>query len=295
MMELSPSDFCDVRKAIHDLCGLAIGDNKEYLIKSRLQPVLERHGLRSYSGLIQRLQQPDSLQLKDQIVAAITTNETSFNRDGHPFESLRQFILPELARKIAKRRAEGLFSGQQARIWCAAVSTGQEAYSVAMAVYDFLRTQKSDLTAAHFPIMGSDISAQVLAAAQLGRYTIAELDRGVTPEQRNRYFRQEQGVWLVDESLRQNIEFRRLNLVQIRPEKEIYDLILCRNVLIYFDQPTRVRLVNTFYEALRPQGILMLGAAESLFGTSDDFETESIGRTTVYRKKTKAQSVSISL
>ncbi len=284
-MDLSSSDFDDVRKAIHDLCGLAIGDEKQYLVKSRLQPVLEQQGLNSYAALIQRLRQSESLLLKDQIIEAITTNETSFNRDTHPFEALRHRILLELTERMLARRKAGLFSGQQARIWCAAVATGQEAYSVAMAVDDYVRARATGgVTASQFPILASDISGQALAQAQVGRYSSAEVERGVTTQQRARYFRQEQGGWVVEDALRQSIEFRRLNLISAKAEPETCDLILCRNVLIYFDQATRVRLATMLHGALRPNGILLLGSAESLFGVCDVFASETIGRTTVYRK-----------
>ncbi len=223
--------------------------------------------------------------LKDQIIEAITTNETSFNRDTHPFDALRRHILPELAERMLERRKAGLLSGQRARIWCAAVATGQEAYSVGMAVHDYVRTRAMrELTASHFPILATDISGQALATAQAGRYSSAEVDRGVTAEQRARYFRQEHGGWVVDDAIRRNIEFRRLNLVSTRPATEAYDLIFCRNVLIYFDHATRVRLADALYTALRPPGVLVLGAAEGLFGVNHAFVTETLGRTSVYRK-----------
>ncbi|MCE9548078.1 MAG: protein-glutamate O-methyltransferase CheR [Planctomycetia bacterium] len=293
-MELSPAEFGSVRKAVHDLCGLAIGEDKQYLVKTRLEPVLIGNGLASYAALVQRLLQADSLLLKDQVIEAITTNETSFNRDGHPFEELRRRILPELAARLIERRKAGIIAGYttapQSRIWCAAVATGQEAYSVGMGLADFLRNRPArdatpDLTPADFPILASDISGHTLAVAQAGRYTPAEVDRGVTADQRTRYFRQASGAWEIDPAIRGQVEFRRLNLTRELPQLGMFDLILCRNLLIYFDQPTRERLCQALSAALLPQGILIIGAAESLFGVSTDLVRETLGQTVVYRKR----------
>ena len=142
---------------------------------------------------MQRLKQPNSLLLQDQTIEAITTNETSFNRDGHPFEELRRSILPELASQLIDRRATTGLSYPKARIWCAAVATGQEAYSVAMGVADFLAARSTrGLTVEDFPILASDISSHALATAREGRYSSAELERGLTAVQRDRFFRQDQ-------------------------------------------------------------------------------------------------------
>ena len=138
-MKLTPAAFNDIRKAVHDLCGNVIAEDKQYLVKARLEPILRMNGLASYELLVQRLKQPNSLLLRDQMIEAITTNETSFNRDGHPFEELRR-IYSSNARASTDRTEwqRHAFLAQRLRIWCAAVANGQEAYSVAMAVTDFL-------------------------------------------------------------------------------------------------------------------------------------------------------------
>jgi chemotaxis protein methyltransferase CheR len=284
-MQLTPAAFNEIRKAVHDLCGIVISEDKEYLVKARLEPILRMNGLDSYELLVQRLRQPSALLLQDQMIEAITTNETSFNRDGHPFEELRRFIIPKLASQLIERKAKSFLSYPKARIWCAAVATGQEAYSVAMAVTDFLTARPAGgLTVADFPILASDISSKALATARAGRYSTAELDRGVSAEQRDRFFRQEDGAWIVDASLRRVVEFRRINLVLPLPDLGTFDLILCRNLLIYLDDATRRRLCHDLHSALNRHGILMIGAAESLYGVSDAFSTESLGNTVVYRK-----------
>ena len=214
-----------------------IAADKHYLVVSRLEPVLMRNGLPSYEALVQGLKRPDSLRLQEQVIDAITTKETSFNRDGHPFEELRRSILPELARRLLENRASTRLFNPKSRIWCAAVATGQEPYSVAMAVADFLASRPGlGLTGDDFPILATDISEAALTIAREGRYTTSELGRGISPEQRTRYFRQVRDGWVVDDSLRRGIEFRRLNLIQPLPNLGTFDLILCRNLLIYLDE-----------------------------------------------------------
>ncbi len=166
------------------------------------------------------------------------------------------------------------------------MATGQEAYSVAMGVADFLAARSTHgLTTDDFPILASDISSNALVTAREGRYSSAELDRGVTAAQRDRFFRQKNGAWFVDSSLRRMVEFRRLNLVLPLPDMGTFDLILCRNLLIYLDDATRRRLCHGLHSTLNPQGILMIGAAESLYGVTDAFSRESLGNTIVYRKQ----------
>jgi chemotaxis protein methyltransferase CheR len=284
-MRLSPDTFDDIRKAVHDLCGIVIARDKQYLVVSRLEPVLERNGLPSYESLVQGLKRSHSPELKEQVIEAITTKETSFNRDGHPFQELRRSILPELASCVLRRRAATRFLNVRCRIWCTAVATGQEAYSVAMAVSDFLAGQPGlGLTLADFPILATDISQGALSIGREGRYTSSELGRGISPEQRARHFRHVDGGWVVVDTLRRGIEFRRLNLVQPLPDLGTFDLILCRNLLIYLDDVGRRRLCQALHQALNPGGFLMIGAAESIYGVTDSFSTERIGSTVLHVK-----------
>jgi chemotaxis protein methyltransferase CheR len=186
---------------------------------------------------------------------------------------------------LEKRAATKLMS-QKARIWCATVATGQEAYSVAMAVADFVASRpRVGLAIDDFAILATDISSSSLALAREAHYSAWQLRRGISAEQRARYFRHEKGGWVVAESLRRLIEFRRLNLVQPLPHLGTFDLILCRNFLIYLDDDARRRLCQGLHRALNPGGILMIGAAESLYGVSDAFSSEEVGNTLVHRKK----------
>jgi chemotaxis protein methyltransferase CheR len=284
-MRLSSDTFDHIRKAVHDLCGIVLARDKQYLVVARLEPILKRNGLPSYESLVQGLKPPRSPQLADQVIEAITIKETSFNRDGHPFEGLRRSILPELARRVLARRAATSLLNAKARVWCAAVATGQEAYSVAMALSDFLASRPGlGLTLDDFPILATDISPGALAIAREGRYTAIELGRGISPEQRTRYFRHVDGDWVVDGTLRRGIEFRRLNLVRPLPNLGTFDLILCRNLLIYLDDADRRRLCQALHQALNPGGFLMIGAAESIYGVTDAFSTERIGSTVLHVK-----------
>ncbi len=284
-MQLSLSAFNDIRKAVHDLCGIVIAEDKQYLVKSRLEPILKGNSLPSYEALVQRLNQPNSMPLQDQVVEAITTKETSFNRDGHPYDELRRTILSDLVDQLIERKSSTRLLYPKVRIWCAAAATGQEAYSVAMAVTDFLAARPGlSLTLDDFPILASDISGNALATAREGRYSAAELGRGIPAEQRDRFFRQDNGAWIIGASLRRMIEFRRLNLIQSPPNLGTFDLILCRNLLIYFDEATRRRLCQRLHATLNPGGMLLIGAAESLYGVTDAFATERLGSTVVHRK-----------
>jgi chemotaxis protein methyltransferase CheR len=285
-MHLTPAAFNDIRTAVHELCGIVIATDKQYLVKARLEPILMSNGLASYELLVQELRKPDALLLREQTIEAITTNETSFNRDGHPFDALRRSILPALASQLIERRATTRLPHSKARIWSAAVSTGQEAYSVAMAVADCLAVRSAHgLTLDDFPILASDISTKALASARAASYSSADVDRGLTALERTRFLRQESQRWIIEPALRRMVEFRRLNLVQPLPDLGTFELILCRNLLIYLDNDTRRRLCHALQSALNPRGILMIGAAESLYGVTDAFATERIGSSVVYRKR----------
>jgi chemotaxis protein methyltransferase CheR len=285
-MHLSRAAFDDIRSVVHDLCGVVIADDKQYLVKSRLEPILRRQGLPAYEQLAQRLRQPGSGLLQEQVVDAITTKETSFNRDGHPFEELRRSILPSLASQLVERKTKDPAGPAKVRIWCTAVATGQEAYSVAMAVLDVLAIQSVPrLSQSDFAILASDISETALGVARQGRYSAADLARGLNVPQRERYFQLRDGAWAADPALRRLLEFRRINLVQPLPDLGTFELILCRNVLIYLDDASRRGLCRGLERALTPSGMLIIGAAESLYGVTDAFASEQVGQTVVYRKQ----------
>ena len=215
---------------------------------------------------------------------SLRSSETSFNRDTHPFEEFRRQILPALAETVRRRREER-YPVPLARIWSAGCSTGQEPYSLAMAIHEFIAANPAlDLRPEHFPILATDVSAKSLSMAKAGRYPDRDVDRGLTKEQRNRHFRPHGEFWTASDDLRRWIEFRRLNFMDRVTTLGPFEVIFCRNVLIYFDTPSRQTLCDQFHQLLAPGGLLVLGAAESLYGLNTSFQSEPLGSTMVYRK-----------
>lgn len=292
-MKLSDQEFDDLRRLIQKLCGICLGDDKQYLIRDRLESVLVRNQLSSYGELVQRVAVGDA-RLSDEIIEAITTNETSFNRDGYPFDELRRTILPLLiqARK-ERQRASGLPFGKL-RIWSAAASTGQEAYSVGIAILEYIDSQVRDASnrflvgPESFLVVGTDISIDALQVAKEGKYKAWEMDRGLSPVAKKKYFAEHDGNFQVVKALRSLVDFYRLNLVQPTTDASPFDLILCRNLLIYFDESTRKRVIESLIQRLLPGGVMILGAAESLSVLPAGLTQKQLDRTVIYCKNMPA-------
>jgi chemotaxis protein methyltransferase CheR len=278
MMHLSPATFDRLTGQIRRLCGLVLSSDKTYLIHHRLGPVVKRNGLKSYEELCDRLAAPGPSPLHDEVVEAITTHETSFFRDVHPFEALRQVLLPEVL-DVARRRLLALGVRPYARILCAGASTGQEAYSVAL-----LWQELAGDMAAHCAILATDISAPLVAEARAGVFSEREVLRLVPARLRTRYFEKHGARLQVCEAVRRLVEFRRGSLLDGVRELGQLDLILCRNVLMYFDEETRRQVCGHFAEMLWPGGVLLLGSAENLYGMDEGFVSERHGATIFYRK-----------
>lgn len=284
-MQLSLPVFQELRRLIHDLCGLALPDDKLYLVEQRLQPLVVSSGCSDFLGFASRLRGPEGLHLREPLIEAITTNETSFFRDSHPFDTFRDHILPWLTEGIlqGRTRGTGLASG---RIWSTAASTGQEPYSMAMTLLEFLNSGRAPgVRESDFSILGTDISSRVLAAARKGRYSDREVQRGISLELLERYFRREGDAWVASDRLRRLVTFRRLNLVQPFVGLGQFDVIFCRNVLIYFDDDTRRQIADRLHQLLSPGGLLVLGSVENLYGVSTQFESIHLGDTIVFRKR----------
>jgi chemotaxis protein methyltransferase CheR len=285
-MDVSPREFRDVQTLVHSLCGLVLTDDKTYLVQTRLEQVVKAHGCSTFGEYLGRLQQFDAVAMRDELVEALTTGETSFHRDTHLFDEFRARILPGLAEMIRRRR-EARYPVPIARLWSAGCSTGQEPYSIAMAVHDFVAANPAlGLRPEHFPILATDVSARSLSIAKEGRYVGRDLDRGLTAELRRRYFQPTGDSWTVNDDLKRSIEFRRMNFIEPVTKIGPFEVIFCRNVLIYFNAATRQRLCDQFYQLLAADGLLILGAAESLYGLNTPFISETIGSTSVYRKPT---------
>lgn len=290
-MNLTEQEFKDIRLLVQRLSGIWLGEDKQYLIRSRLEPVLRNNKLSSYAELVLRSSGPAGVALQEEIIEAITTKETSFNRDGHPFEEFRRTLLPELIRnKFERQRSIGLPFGKL-RIWSSASSTGNEAYSLAMAILEYIELQSQNgnpirLSSDSFHILASDISEQALQKAREGIYYEWELDRGLSNELKEKYFERNDSCFTVKPAIRSMVEFKRLNLIKPFTDIGGFDLVLCRNLLIYFDQNTRRDIVERLVASLTNGGILMLGASESLSVLPKGLVQSQVGRTVVYRKTT---------
>jgi chemotaxis protein methyltransferase CheR len=284
-MELTRAAFDDLRRVIHRLCGIVLTEDKEYLVRHRLEPVVRRCGCQSYDEFQRKLSGGEALLLQDAVVEAITTQETAFFRDRHPFDALRQPILPDLVRA---RRAAGATS-RPIRLWCAAAATGQEAYSLAILIHEVASVSPAGGPRPEdFSILATDVSAQALATATTAAYERRQVDRGLTAVQMHKYFEHCGDRWVARPALRKLVEFRRVNLIQSFTGLGLFDVILCRNVLIYFDDATRRKICDQFFAMLTDGGWLLLGSAENLYGIHDRFTSIRFGDTLVYRKPPRA-------
>lgn len=246
--------------------------DKAYLFESRLRKVIRAHGLSGLTELASRLNVSVPSPLGDDVVEAMTTNETSWFRDVHPFEAMRTGIIPDLVQTKQSTR--------KLSVWSAACSTGQEPYSLAMMLdLHFPQLHSWDVS-----IWGTDLSDEVLEHGRSGRYSALEVNRGLPAQYLARYMSREGTSYVVSESLRRRVRFDKVNLIAPWPVRGKFDLIMCRNVLIYFDADVRAGIVRKMRDALNPGGYLVLGSSEISLGNVEGFTRTVFGRTTVYRK-----------
>ena len=252
-------DFTFIAELLKQRSGLVIGPDKLYLLETRLGPLLREHGLADLTALVAalRLSRPEPLTAK--VVDAMTTNETSFFRDHAPFRTFREAVLPALLERRAARR--------RLRIWSAACSTGQEPYSIAMCLRE-LGATLADWT---IEIVATDISERVLAKAAAGTFSTFEVQRGMPIQLLMKYFEQDGGNWTLRDELRGMVQFRSCNLLGELSGLGQFDIVLCRNVLIYFDQATKGRVLAAIARRVAPDGLLMLGGAETTYGITEAF------------------------
>jgi chemotaxis protein methyltransferase CheR len=267
---ISAVDYAFLGRLLRETTGLAIGDGKEYLLESRLVPIALTLGLPDVGSVVARLRSSPSADLVRAVCEAMATYESSFFRDGAPFDLIRQRLVPELMQRRAANRTM--------RIWCAAASTGQEPYSVAMALADL------PLDGWNVEILATDYSRVALGRARSGIYNTFEIQRGMRSELRQRFCTQVGIDWRIDDSIRQRVSFAEVNLLHPFSHLGSFDLILCRNVLIYFDVDTRKDVLDRMAGALSPDGYLLLGAAESAIGVTEGFARVPEHPTSVYRR-----------
>jgi len=256
---LTPSDYQYLRKLLKDHSGLDLSADKQYLIESRLLPLARKCGLSGIPDLVTKMKGGSSAHIV-QVVEAMTTNETFFFRDKVPFEHFRDTIMPELLKARAARRS--------VRIWCAAGSTGQEPYSLAMC----LKEMSAALAGWRVEIVATDLSEEVLEKSKAGIYSQFEVQRGLPIQMLVKYFKQSGEFWQVNPELRSMVQHRQLNLLHEFFQLGSFDVIFCRNVLIYFDQDTKINIFNRLARSMEADGFLVLGAAETVVGLTDTFK-----------------------
>ncbi|MBP0602023.1 MULTISPECIES: CheR family methyltransferase [Aeromonas] len=254
--------------------GIVLGDNKQYLVKSRLSPLMTQFGIESLSDLVTRAMNVRERELKMAVVDAMTTNETLWFRDTYPFQLLSDKIFPELGK-----------SGRPIKIWSAASSSGQEPYSIAMTALE-QQVKRPGTLPGGVQIVGTDISSTMLNQCKEGVYDSLALARGLSPERKRLFFEPcGDNKMRVSERVRKLTSFRPLNLLESYSLLGKFDIIFCRNVLIYFAPEVKSKILNQFAGSLNPGGYLMLGASESLAGLTDKFEMIRCNPGIVYKVK----------
>ncbi|MDY7101966.1 MAG: protein-glutamate O-methyltransferase CheR [Actinomycetota bacterium] len=268
---LAAHDFDFICRLVRERAAIVLEPGKEYLAQSRLEPVAKEAGLGSVTELVAALRTGTSRGLHDKVIDAMTTNETSFFRDNHPYESLRKSILPEIIERNASRRSLD--------IWCCASSTGQEPYSVALTIKEHF----PELSTWRVNIRATDISPSALDKARSGRFSQLEVNRGLPVTLLVKWFTRQGAFWEIDPSIRSLVSFELQNLAAPWMATMPYDLVLLRNVLIYFDLETKRQILGQVRKVLRPGGYLLLGGSETTLAIDNNYERVTMDRTGWHR------------
>lgn len=272
--QIHDADYIRFRDFLERRCGIVLGENKQYLVRSRLSPLMRKHGYLHLSDVVDQVVNGRCEGLVDEVVDAMTTNETLWFRDGYPFELLTKEVFPRYRSRPAPLT-----------IWCAACSSGQEPYSVAMAVNEYQRSNPSAFPAG-VRILGTDISAEMLNRCRLGSYDSLSLSRGLSEERKRRFFdSMGDGVLAVKDNVKDMVSFRSLNLLEPLTTLGKFDIVFCRNVLIYFSAEMKSIILQRVVSVIKPQGTLFLGASESISGLSNDFNLVRCAAGLYYSKK----------
>ena len=272
--ELLDKEYALFRDFLEQQCGIVLGDNKQYLVKSRLGPLMQRFSVASLSELVAKTLSPFERQLRSAVIDAMTTNETLWFRDTYPYELLKKQIFPELEK-----------TSRNVKIWSAASSSGQEPYSIAMTALEYQQTRPGAFSLG-VHVLGTDISNTMLEHCQRAEYDGLALSRGLSPERRSKFFEESgKGMMRVKDNVRKNVSFRHLNLLDSYTLLGKFDIIFCRNVLIYFSADVKAKIIRQFAQSLNSRGYLFLGASESLSSLNSDFEMIRCNPGIIYRKK----------
>lgn len=257
---MEKSDFQFITQLVKTRSGIDLGEDKLYLLESRLTPLARAAGFNDLPAFIASLRTAPKEKLFDDVVEAMTTNESFFFRDTKPFEHFRKTILPQILENAAGKK--------HFRVWSAAASTGQEAYTILMC----LKEDAGKLAGWTYDILGTDIAPKVVDRAKQGAYSQFEVQRGLPIQMLMKYFVQDQENWKVKDELRNSVKFQTHNLLLPAVHFGVFDIIFCRNVLIYFDEPTKAKVLSNLHAQLAPGGFLVLGSAETLLGSADKFK-----------------------
>lgn len=269
-------EFEQFRIFLEKACGILLGTNKQYLVSSRLSKLMEQNGIQTLGELVQRMQAQPRSGLREQVVDAMTTNETLWFRDAYPFEVLKNRVLPELIKA---------YPGQRLRIWSAACSSGQEPYSLSMTIDEFERSNLGQLKAG-VQIVATDLSPSMLSNCKSGEYDSLAMGRGLSQDRLQRYFDSRgSGRWAVKPAIRSRVEFRPLNLLESYASLGKFDIVFCRNVLIYFSAEVKREILLRIHATLKPGGYLFLGASEALNGLPDHYQMVQCSPGIIYKAK----------
>jgi chemotaxis protein methyltransferase CheR len=277
-MTVTAVEFNYIRDLVREHSALMLEPGKEYLVKSRLEPIARQEGFTSFRGLVENLRAVPFCDLHRRVAEAMTNNETTFFRDARLFSMLRHTMVPEILARRSQQRS--------LNIWSAACSSGQEPYSIAM----LLRDQVPALSSWNLKLVASDISREMIARARAASYSQLEVNRGLPASLLVKYFRQQRAAWEIEPEIRRMVEFLELNLIQPWPALPRMDLVLMRNVLIYLDAETKRTILTRVARLLAPDGYLILGGAETTTNLSELFESVSAGGAMYFKLKDAASA-----
>jgi chemotaxis protein methyltransferase CheR len=279
MIRIAPDELQAWSKYIYEITGISLDESKGYLLETRMDKLLRETASASFSELFYKVKSDFSTLLRRRVIESITTNETSFFRDTAPFDLLLNKVIPDLI----DRRIKALGNARQIpiRIWSAACSSGQEVYSIGIVLKELL----GDLSRWDIRIVGTDISDKVVAQASYGLYNKFELERGMTGDRLAKYFIPQGSDWKIGDEIRALATFKTMNLLEpfVFPYK--FDIVLCRNVAIYFGESDKLRLFNAIGRAFATDGVLIIGSTESILGLCPEFEAKRYMRAVFYQKK----------
>ncbi|AFJ03412.1 Chemotaxis protein methyltransferase CheR [Methylophaga frappieri] len=272
--EISQQDYDAFRGFLEQACGILLGDGKQYLIINRLARLLREEKIASVAMLLTALECNSPRHLRGAVIDAMTTNETSWFRDGGPFTVFEKYLLTEIDKRLTG----------QGRIWSAACSSGQEPYTISILINEYLR-KNPDSALNNVQIIGTDISQNMLTLAREACYEEAMLARGISATRRQQFFKPSGEQWQLIDTVRRRVQFREQNLLESFTGLGRFDVVFCRNVLIYFSAQRKADILDRMAQAMNPGGLLFLGASETISGYSDAFELRRFPEGVIYQRR----------